>query len=341
MRTTNNKLTQNQATSIVQITEEKSEAVNPETKEKVSIDFSKDLFSLLDNLNPTKVIKPFFQLDSEIADGYVRHKFKDYTKVNTHYQAIRRFLQEFSHTRLYNHLQSLNNPEHALQILLDMFSPPPPKPPQGQKPQQQNQQGDNKQDQQGNGQNQQGEGEGENQKQEEGKGEGEEKMDNSPEEELSDNPKDLPIDLEKFKNDMPQIEKILGNNIFNDDITREALEKKAGVGHGELKTIQGLAEHLKRISDGITERDFKIFDVARNIDKIEKYSREEEKSDVMYPEKDYRITNIKNIGDIGKIIPHQFLYPDKMFDKMLMDKDLKMKQYQDRKNFKISFSNSI
>jgi len=377
MRITKLQLTKPQAVYVKELTEEKNEAINPQTKKPVSIDFSKDLFAILETLNPHKVIKDSQEIGDEVRDGYIKHKLTDYYKIQDHYNAIRRFIREFTHTRLYRHLQGLNNPEKALEILLDMFSPPPPKPPQGKpKPQEaqgqgqgkskgQNSQSQNKpQDGQNNGQkqgdkeqdednkNQQKKGnkegqenEQENQDEEEenqdqnkpeekDKPEEPEEMDDTPENEISNTPPDPLLDIEKFKEDMPAMEEMLRDNVLEDELMRSVVEEQAGVGHNELTTIEGLAKNIKKIASAIRNKNFEILDVARKFDITEQYVREEEIKDVDYPEKDWRITNIKTLSDFPNILPYQFLYPNEIFDKMLMDKDLKTKQYQSRRKKK-------
>jgi len=404
MRVTNKQLTLPQAETVELITEEKVEAVNPETKEKVSLDFSKDLFALFETLNPSRILKTPMEIDDEVSDGYVKKRLRDYYKVYYHYDAIRKFLREFSHTRLFQQLQGINNPEEALRIILDMFSPQPPKPKkqqgqgqQGDKQEQseqgEGQQGQDDKQQEGEGegqgqegegegegkgkgkgegeqeeqdeQNQEGEGEGQDNQQEEdsqsqgqqkgggsqgknskGKpsqgqgnnnkpqGKGEEKMDNSPETEMRDNPPDLPIDMNKFNQQMPEIEKALENNILNDEMFRGIIERQAGTGHNSLKTIEGLTKNIQKIAQNVTDETYRILDIARKVGATEQYCREEQRSPVDYPEKDWKIQNIRSVNDLPKILPYQFGYPDELFDKMLFDKDLKMKQYESRRKKK-------
>jgi len=333
MRTTKTQLTKKQAIYVEKTTEEKHKAINPKTKEKISIDFSKDLYSLVDTLSPHKELKNIFEMDEEIADGYIKRKVTDYYKVLGHYSTLRRFLREFTHTRLYQHLQSLNNPERALEMLLDMFSPPP-----------KSKKGKNGQGGQGNQQdknNNQGSGESpeeqdnQNSQNSNGQGkEGKEEMDNSSENELSNNPPPPLMDFEKFNKNIPKIEQALKNNVLDDNIMRGVMEKNSGTKHNTLSTIEGLAENINNLSQFFTDERFEILDVARKIGLTEQYKREEDVSDVMYPEKDWRITNMKMISDLPKVLPHQFLYPDKLFDKMLIDKELKVKQYQNRRKKK-------
>jgi uncharacterized protein with von Willebrand factor type A (vWA) domain len=379
MRVTNLQLTKPQAEYTKKITLEKNEAINPETKKPVSVDFSKDLFALFDTLTPHKILKDINQISDEVQEGYVKHKLTHYYKVKNHYEAIRKFMREFTHTRLYSHLQSLNNPEKALEILLDMFSPPPPKPPSSGQGQKQGQQGG--QSQQGNQDSQQGEGDGQgknkgqgkqdnnqDQEQQQGGGKGksdkneqeqeqdqnddgegdnqkdkqeekeekEEKpeLDDSKEDELSNTPPDPLMDLEKFKNDMPAMEEMLRNNVFDDEMMRNVIEQQAGIGHNTLTTVEGLAKNINKIARVINSSNYKILDVARKFDATEQYVREEEVRDVNFPEKDWRITNMKTLSDFPNILPFQFLYPNEIFDKMLMDKDLKVKQYQSRRKKK-------
>jgi len=403
MRTTTTQLTKPQANWVGEVTEQKHEAINPETKEKVSIDFSKDLYSLLETLVPHKVLKDYFQIDEEVADGYVKHKLTDYVKVKQHYLAIERFLRELTHTRLYQHLQSLNNPEKALEILLDMFSPPPQKPKgqggqsdsngeqEGEQPEGQKQQGEGEQQegqgqegesdqQEGQGQSgnaqqnesdqpeeEQGEGKGKEDKEEQDeqqssqssqgsnsgkdsqsqsqneqgqddkqkpKKEKKEEMDTAPEEEMSDAPPPPLLDIEKFKNDIPSIEETLKNNVFDDEVIRRVLEQQSGSAHNSLTTIEGLAQNIDKLSQFLTEDKFRILDVARKVGATEQYAREENLSDVNYPEKDWRVTNMKTMSDLPEVLLYQFLYPEAVFDKMLMDKDLKIKQYESRRKKK-------
>ena len=406
MRTTKNQLTKKQAVYVGEVTNEKHEAVNPETKDKVSVDFSKDLFSLVDTLTPHKVIKDYFEICDEVEDGYVKRRLTDYNKVIDHYSAIKRFLSEFSHTRLYQHLQSLNNPEKALEILLDMFSPPP-KAPKKEKQEGQGQkgEGDNKQEGEGeekkDGEKSKGKGdssneekdkdenkdkeeneeEGEGEKEEneeEGEGEGKEKenksnsgndkgqkgggssnqskdgessdgspdqqkpdtqnqpeeMDEEPENELSNNPPAPGIDLEKFTNDIEDIEDALEKDVMGDDILRNLVANDAGTDHNKLKNIEGLGKNIKAVSSFINSSDFEILDVARKLGITEQYQREEDVADVVYPEKDWRTTNLKSMSDLPNVLPYQYLYPDAIFDKMLFDRDLKVKQFQSRRKKK-------
>jgi len=391
MRTTNNQLTKKQAVYVGEVTSEKHEAVNPETKDKVSVDFSKDLFSLVDTLTPHKVIKDSYDISNEVEKGYVKKKLTDYHAVVTHYTAVKRFLSEFSHTRLYQHLQSLNNPEKALEILLDMFSPPPVKPPkqkkeqkqgQGQKGEDEGEQGEGEGESQGesnkNGQGDSEDGEQDEEQEDEGKGQedkqeeksnsgsnkgqkgggnskqnqdkensngspdqqkptqdnGPEEMDEEPEEELSNTPPPPVMDFEKFKNDIPDIEEALKQDVMNDDILRSLVAQNSGTDHNELKTIEGLAKNIENVTHFIKNQSFKILDVARKLGVTEHYQRDEDVSDVVYPEKDWRTTNLKSMSDLPSVLPYQYLYPDEIFDKMLFDRDLKVKQYQSRRKKK-------
>ena len=104
MRTTKTQLTKKQAIYVEKTTEEKHKAINPKTKEKISIDFSKDLYSLVGTLAPHKEIKNIFEIDNEVADEYVKRKLTDYYKILEHYSVIRHFLREFTHTKLYQYL---------------------------------------------------------------------------------------------------------------------------------------------------------------------------------------------------------------------------------------------
>lgn len=377
MRVTNLQLTLPQAEYVKEVTEEKDKAINPKTKKPVSVDFSKDLFALFETLNPHKIIKDNITIGEEVEQGYIRRELTDYYKVKDHYEAIKKFMREFTHTRLYQHLQSLNNPEKALEILLDMFSPTPPKPKEEKSQPQQgqgegqdgksgkdSQQQDTSQDGQNKGQGQPNKGQDEQQKKGKGKGqkkkgenqdeeeeeeeennqgdgqdkqeeeEKEPEMDNTPENELSNTPPDPLLDIEKFKQDMPAMEEMLRDGILEDELLRNVTEQQAGVEHGELSTIEGLAKNIKKIAECIKRGNFKVLDVARKFDITEQYVREEEVKDVNYPEKDWRITNMKNLSDFPAILPYQFLYPNEIFDKMLIDKDLKVKQYQSRRKKK-------
>lgn len=333
MRITNLQLTQPQAEYVNNITLEKNEAINPKTKKPVSVDFSKDLFALFETLTPHKVIKEVEQIGAEVKDGYIRRELTNYYKVKDHYEAIRKFMREFTHTRLYQHLQSLNNPEKALEIILDMFSPPPPKQEGGQKPKTGQGQGQSQQK----GQNTPSEDEaqdGQDSGQKQPDKDQPQEMDTAPEQELSNTPPDPLLDIEKFKQDMPAIEEILRDNVLDDEMFRSVVEDQAGTGHNSLTTIEGIAKNIKKIADSIKRGDFKILDVARKFDATEQYSREEEVKDVDYPEKDWRISSMKNLSDFPNILPYQFLYPNEIFDKMLIDKDLKVKQYQSRRKKK-------
>ena len=159
-------------------------------------------------------------------------------------------------------------------------------------------------------------------------------MDNELENELSNNPPPPLLDIEKFKNDMPKIEEALENNVLDDEIMRGVMEKQAGTKHNELSTIQGLAKNINKLSHFFTDERFKILDVARKFGITEQYKREEDVSDIVYPEKDWRITNMKTLSDLPKTLLHQFLYPNEVFDKMMIDRDLKVKQYQSRRKKK-------
>jgi uncharacterized protein with von Willebrand factor type A (vWA) domain len=127
---------------------------------------------------------------------------------------------------------------------------------------------------------------------------------------------------------------MLRDGILDDELLRNVTEQQAGVGHDELSTVEGLAKNIKKIAQCIKNGNFKVLDVARKFDVTEQYVREEEVKDVDYPEKDWRIASMKNLSDFPAILPYQFLYPNEIFDKMLIDKDLKVKQYQSRRKKK-------
>jgi uncharacterized protein with von Willebrand factor type A (vWA) domain len=159
-------------------------------------------------------------------------------------------------------------------------------------------------------------------------------MDDTPENEISNTPPDPLLDIEKFKEDMPAIEEMLRDGVLDDELVRNITEMQAGTGHGSLSTIEGLGKNIKKIAACIKNGNFKILDVARKFDVTEQYVREEEIKDVNYPEKDWRIASMKTLSDFTSILPYQFLYPNEIFDKMLMDKDLKVKRYQSRRKKK-------
>jgi len=418
MRVTKPQLTKKEATTVTTITEEKHEAVNPRTKSKVAVDFSKDLFSLFGSLSPYNDLKPNSTLDAEISEAYVKRRFKNYFKVQDHFYNIKDFFNTFSQTKLYKKLQDMKDPEEALKTILDMFSPPPEKPKggKGKGDEKGDEKGDNKDNDEGEGE--QGEGEGQEGESQQGQGDGqdgesqdgggqeqqgdgeekednknknnqnqddeeqeqsnsqgnqqkgdsggskdskdnnsqneegradnqkpnsqdknqqeeeEEEMDDSQENEMSNNMPDLPIDLDKFDKALPEIEEALENDIMDDDILRQVAEKQSGTGHNSLNSLKGLQKHINKVSNFINNSNFQILDVARKFGITEEYKRDEEVTDVVYPEKDWRVTNMKNMTDLPKVLPYQFLFPDAMFDKMLLDKDLKIKQYQSRRKKK-------
>ena len=156
----------------------------------LAYDFSKDVYSLFkEKVNRRRIFKTFWQLFFDIKKQYTLFKVGDLMKNVEFYVRVKNFFKYFTFTALFRELNKLDSME-ALEAFLNMFKPP----------QEQEGQGLDKQDKKQGG------------KQKDQKG-------------MSADEGSLPIDMTKFKQEIPKIEKMLDSGLLNKEDFQDFLGK--------------------------------------------------------------------------------------------------------------------
>ena len=307
MRVTKLKLEKEEIDQIETLTDEITSA----NKDIVlAYDFSKDAYSLFKKkVNRRRSFKSFWQLFNDIRKQYTIYKLGNLMKNVDFYGRVRNFFRYFMFSSLFKELDKLD-PMEALEAFLHMFQPPQQQ--QKQPQQDKGNEEEEKKEQQG-----QGQKKPEKSKQKDQKG-------------LSGDEGNLPIDMTKFKEQMPKIEKILDSGLMDKEDLQDFLGKNAGIGHSEIK-IENIVDLIDKISNNVSERELEIFYVARVKEVTERYRRDEILKSVPYPEDEMAIKTIDNFNEILKTIPTQYALDEEIFLQKLVKKELLVRDFQARR----------
>jgi len=323
MRTTKSKLTKEEQKLIAELVDS---LVTCEDF-TLATDFAEDAYALFkEEISKRRQFKSFWQLFYGIKKLYTKYQVGDLIKNVDFYNNVRAFFRSFITSGFFRELDKLD-PMEALEIFLRAFQPKPQQPQGGSG-------GDGKQEeQQGDGQ---GEGEGEG-KEGEGEGEGEDKEPKqSPsgksedQKGMSGDNKSLPIDMTKFKQSLPKIEKAIDGGIFDKEDVQDYLSQSAGMDHKDIH-VGNIVEIMEKVANNLTDRELDIFYLARRKEAIEKYRRDEVLEDVQFPDNEMTIKNIQNTEELLKILPAQYAQDDDIFFQKLLKKELLIRQYQSRR----------
>jgi uncharacterized protein with von Willebrand factor type A (vWA) domain len=273
----------------------------------LAYDFAKDAYALFkEKVNKRRTLKSYWDIFSDIRTQYTKFKMMDLMKNVDFYGRVRNFFRYFMTSRFFHELDKLD-PIEALKIFLNMFQPPQqqqqqqPQPPQPKQDQEEEEQEDKKQKSK--------------------------QQDQGGRSASEDN---LPIDMTKFKQQLPKIEKALDSGILDKEDFQDYLGKHAGVGHNELK-IGNILELIDKISKKLSDRELEIFYVARKKEATELYRRDEVLESVPFPDDEMTIKNLDNPMEILKLVPTQYAYDDDIFMQKLIKKELLIRDYQARR----------
>jgi uncharacterized protein with von Willebrand factor type A (vWA) domain len=273
----------------------------------LAYDFAKDAYALFkEKVNKRRTLKSYWDIFSDIRTQYTKFKMMDLMKNVDFYGRVRNFFRYFMTSRFFHELDKLD-PIEALKIFLNMFQPPQqqqqqqPQPPQPKQDQEEEEQEDKKQKSK--------------------------QQDQGGRSASEDN---LPIDMTKFKQQLPKIEKALDSGILDKEDFQDYLGKHAGVGHNELK-IGNILELIDKISKKLSDRELEIFYVARKKEATELYRRDEVLESVPFPDDEMTIKNLDNPMEILKLVPTQYAYDDDIFMQKLVKHELLVKDYQARR----------
>jgi uncharacterized protein with von Willebrand factor type A (vWA) domain len=335
MRVTKKKLTKKESKQITELVDT-SVVVDDFT---ISVDFAKDTYALFkEKLSKRKQFKSFWELFKDIKKLYTRFQFGNLMKNVEFYSHTKNFLKYFILSALFRELDKLD-PMEALKRFLLMFKPPPPPPP----PQPQGSQGqdeDKKDDKQKEEQQQQGKGSGQGQpqkQQQNGNGQGQsQQKGKSPsgkskdKQGLSSDLNSLPIDMTKFKQNLPKIEKAINSGLLDKDDFQKYFAKSAGIAENEVR-IENIVNLIPKIAQDLTNKELNIFYIARKKELTERYRRDEVRKSVPYPDDEMSIKNIDKYQELLKTIPTQFALDDDIFNQKLLKKELLIRDYQSRR----------
>ena len=286
----------------------------------LSVDFAKDAYALFkEELSKRKIFKSFWELFKDIRKLYARFKFGDLMKNVDFYNRTRNFFRYFTHSSLFRELDKLD-PMEALEQFLKMFQPPQPQPHPQKQPKQVVDKGSQPQKQQ---------------KKQDGKQEKGGKQPFKPKRSkdkkgLSADESNLPIDMTKFRKQLPKIEKAINSGMFDKDDLQKYLAKHAGVGHREIQ-IGNIVNLIDKIAKNVSDRELDIFYVARKKEVIDRYRREEVLKSVPYPDNEMTIKNIEKYQELLKTIPTQYAFDDEVFTQKLLKKEILVRDYQSRR----------
>jgi len=313
MRITKLKLDKDEIEQIETLTQE----VTSKNKDiTLAYDFSKDAYSLFkEKVNRRRNFKSFWQLFDDIKKQYTIYRLGNLMKNVDFYNRVKNFFKYFLYSSLFRELDKLD-PMEALEAFLHIFKPP----------QEEKEQPKQNQEEQEDEQEEERE-EQEDQKQPRQKPQ---KSDQKDQKGTSADEGNLPIDMTKFKQQMPKIEKMLDSGLMDKEDLQNYLGKNAGVGHSELK-IGNIMDLIKKISQNVSQRELEIFYVARVKEVTERYRRDEVLESVPYPEDEMAIKTIDNPNEILKTIPTQYALDEEVFLQKLVKKELLIRDYQARR----------
>ena len=255
----------------------------------------------------------------DIRELYSKFKIGNLMKNVTFYNRIREFFRYSIYSSLFRELDKLD-PLEALEKFLKMFQPPQPL----SKPQKQPKGGlkggsgaQGQQKKQDNKQKGQGKQPFKSKKSKDKKG-------------LSANEDNLPIDMGKFRKQLPKIEKMIDSGILDKEDFQKFVAKQAGVGHREIQ-IGNIVNLVNKIAQNVSDKELDIFYIARKKEIIDRYRRDEVLKSVPYPDNEMTIKNIDKYQELLKTIPTQYAFDDDIFYQKLLKKELLVRNYQSRR----------
>lgn len=289
----------------------------------LSNDFAKDLYALFENQGIKKrEFRGFWDMFQELKTLYTKYKINDLSDNVDFYNKIQNFFKQLLKSNLFKELNQLDS-EEAVETFIQMFKK------DEQKPKQQSQGG------------------GQGQKQEQGE---DQKPNNQKQNALNDlmknvkpkqkdqkglsaDSKNIPIDIQKFKDNIQNIEKLIKAGAFDKDDVREHIQKSAGVGTEEMQ-LKNIVDLIEKIPNKLFDKDLKIFQVARKHEQIEVYKKSEEYSDSLTPDNEIDIQAMKNPNDILKVLPSEYAKNDQEFFMKFAKNELMVRNYLSKHNKK-------
>jgi len=313
MRVTKTKLSKPERTVIRKLVESliQSEDIT------LSADFAEDAYALFkEKISKRRIFKNFWQLFSDVKGLYTKFKLGDLMKNIEFYSNIRNFFRYFISSKLFHELNKFD-PLEALEKFLRMFQNPAKAPQPAGMPAQGSQNAPKTADQQPDDQM-------------DGSGKKNKPQPQKDQKGLSADENNIPIDMTKFKQDLPKIEKTIESGLFDEEDFQDYLQKYAGVEHKEIQ-IGNISDLVKKIANKLTKEQLDIFYIARHKELTEHYHRDEVLESVPYPDDEMSIRNIEEPHEILKLLPTQYAYEDDVFTQKLLRKDLLVRDYQSRR----------
>jgi len=272
----------------------------------LSTDFAEDAYALFkEEFSKRRIFKNYWELFLDIRRLYAKFKLGDLMKNVDFYSQTKSFFRYFIFSSLFRELDKLD-PLEALEKFLKMFQPPQPLP----KPQKQPKGGLK------GGSGAQGQP-FKSKKSKDKKG-------------LSADKGNIPIDMTKFRQQLPRIEKMIDSGILDKEDFKKFISKQAGVKSEEI-TIGNIVNLIDKIATNVSEKELEIFYVARKREIIEKYRKDEVLESVPYPDNEMTIKNIDRYQELLKTIPTQYAFDDDIFMQKLLKKELLVRDYQSRR----------
>ena len=298
----------------------------------LSVDFAVDVYALFDEeISKRSILKNYWGLFKSVRVLFVKFKIGSLMNSVEFYSRVRKFLKYFITSKLFYELDRLD-PMEALEAFLKMFQPPPPSQPQPQgKTCQETNSGDQKEQEKQGGGDQDGDSEEKEENKEDSKPPKQKSRRNIKDKKgLSADESSLPIDMGKFRKNLPKIEKLISTGIFEKDDVKKYLKNHAGIEEKELK-IHNIMDIVSKVADSIEEREMDILYVARLKEITERYNRDKVLSSVPYPDDEMTIKNIDNTNELLRVLPTEFIHDDDVFMQKLIKKELQVKDYQSRR----------
>lgn len=275
----------------------------------VATDFSKDMYSLFKE-GPLSFLD-MWDIFSAVREMYVKWRIKDLTKSVDFYMDIKKFMKEFSGGELYRKLKQLP-PLEALAIFLGLFKPP-------QQPQQS--QGDGE----GSGKDGDKEKDGSDGKPQNGNGEQEEQHSKN----------NLPIDMDKAREEMKKINKIVGSGLFEDkDLQEIAAMTGAGNDVKDINISDINQKLIDKLSNSISNQNLAIFKIARHKELLDVYKAGTELSKSEFPDNEMSINKMQHADEFFRVLPEQLAQDDDIFFMKLAKNELMVREYQIKKQKK-------
>jgi len=286
----------------------------------LSTDFAEDAYALFkEEFSKRRIFKNYWELFLDIRRLYAKFKLGDLMKNVDFYNQTKSFFRYFIFSSLFRELDKLD-PLEALEKFLKTFQPPQPLP----KPQKQPKGGLK------GGSGAQGQQKKQDSKQ---KGQGKQPFKSKKSKDkkgLSADKGNIPIDMTKFRQQLPRIEKMIDSGILDKEDFKKFISKQAGVKSEEI-TIGNIVNLIDKIATNVSEKELEIFYVARKREIIEKYRKDEVLESVPYPDNEMTIKNIDRYQELLKTIPTQYAFDDDIFMQKLLKKELLVRDYQSRR----------